>query len=428
MLQLKVLDIPWNLVSSRKVVIDADLEGLKKGNIVKVWKGGKKIAAVIEEVSSSSKRTIRMDNDFRENLNVKIGDLVNVERFENPSAAVEVEILVHEEIEITEQEVKDFLLSKPIMDGNKEYLKEKNLSIMIGKTVPKGIVSISPETKISIRKLVKATAHDIVEGGKKNQLDISTEKPNINFDDIGGLDEVKELLRENIVYAVEKAELYDQIGYRPTRGIMLYGLPGVGKTLIAKATASEADANFIHFPTPRLKDKWFGESERKMREIFDLARENSPCILFFDEIDSIAVQRDDMKVNVVNQLLVLMDEIADEEVFVIAATNLIESIDKALLRPGRFIHIEVPKPNQEARIEIFRINLRGTELSEGEYLELAKITQEQSGADIMNICNKAKLLAMRETDFSAETILTIRHLKEAAKSKGLEVDDLPMYV
>ncbi|VVB97591.1 VCP-like ATPase [uncultured archaeon] len=423
-MQLKVMDVPWNLIGGKEIIINADNKEFEAGNVVKIWKEGKITAAKINKIDQSGKNTIRLDKHLRGNLSVEIGDNVNVEKLDRITDAEKVQ--VSSNVEMDETKVKVFLNGSIVCEDNNEHFPKEGVVIHISKTLPKGIVKVVQSTEIQITPLnarLKTVSHT-----DNKSFDISTEIPNVSYIDVGGLDNVKRLLTENIVYAMKKADVYKKIGYRPIKGIMLYGPPGTGKTLIAKATAFESAANFIFVPSSKLKNMYYGESERKMREIFIKAKEHTPCIIFFDEIDAIAEERTDWKITIVNQLLVLMDEIADMDIFVIGATNMIHLIDHALLRPGRFIPIEVPPPDKIAREQIFRVHLTNNLIDDVEFKELASATDNLTGAEISAICNRAKMEAMREMDFSPESKLEIKHLREAIKNQIDKKPPSTMYV
>lgn len=233
----------------------------------------------------------------------------------------------------------------------------------------------------------------------------------VTWDQIGGLDEVKQLIVESVIYGLLKAEAYQAAGIRPARGLLLYGPPGTGKTLLAKAVATECGVNFIAVRGPELRSKWFGESEEKIRFIFARAREVAPAVLFFDEVDAVAPARGaepgSHTDSLVNQLLAEMDGLESTEgVFVIAATNRAELLDPALLRPGRFdLQVYVPLPDREARQRIFSVHLRRTPVAEGVDLsDLAARTEGYSGAEIAEICRLAALHALREVGFAAQGV------------------------
>jgi len=234
--------------------------------------------------------------------------------------------------------------------------------------------------------------------------EVFTEVPDVGWDDIGGLEEIKRLLKETVEWPLQYGPLFAHVHTAPPKGILLHGLPGTGKTLLAKAVAKESEANFISVKGPELLTKWVGESERGVREVFKKAKQASPCIVFFDEIDALAPRRgagSDSHVTerVVSQLLAEMDGIEElKGVVVLAATNRLDIVDPALLRPGRFeVLMELPVPDREARLAIFRVHTQGKPLApDVDLAELAERTEGLVGADIEGLCRQAAMLAIRE--------------------------------
>ncbi|CAL9018089.1 unnamed protein product [Prunus brigantina] len=257
------------------------------------------------------------------------------------------------------------------------------------------------------------------------------EVPNVSWKDIGGLENVKRELQETVQYPVEHPEKFEKFGMSPSKGVLFYGPPGCGKTLLAKAIANECQANFISVKGPELLTMWFGESEANVREIFDKARGSAPCVLFFDELDSIATQRGSSVGDaggaadrVLNQLLTEMDGMsAKKTVFVIGATNRPDIIDPALLRPGRLDQlIYIPLPDEESRYQIFRSCLRKSPVSkEVDIRALAKYTLGFSGADITEICQRACKYAIREN--IEKDIVRDRRKNENPEAMEEDVDD-----
>jgi len=235
--------------------------------------------------------------------------------------------------------------------------------------------------------------------------EVLVEIPDVSWDQIGGLEDVKEELREAVEWPLKYPDLFAQLNASPPKGLLLYGPPGTGKTLLAKAVAHESESNFISVKGPELLNKFVGESEKAVREVFRRARQASPCIIFFDEIDSVAPVRGSgggdahVTERVISQFLTEMDGLEElRNVVIIAATNRPDIIDSALLRPGRFDRLLfVPPPDLEARRQIFKIHTRKTPLGEDVNLdELAKRTDGYTGADIASVANTAVMLSLRE--------------------------------
>eukprot|EP00797_Seminavis_robusta_P031182 Sro66_g037380.2 (916) ;mRNA; f:133110-136027 len=243
---------------------------------------------------------------------------------------------------------------------------------------------------------------------RENQVEV----PDVHWDDVGGLEDVKRELHETVQYPVEHADKYIKFGMSPSKGVLFYGPPGCGKTLLAKAIANECGANFISIKGPELLTQWFGESEANVRELFDKARAASPCILMFDEMDSIAKTRgsggagsSEAGDRVINQILTEIDGVgARKNVFVIGATNRPDILDPAVIRPGRLDQlIYLPLPDLKSRLAIFGAQLRKAPLDPSVDMEvLARSTQGFSGADIAEICTTASKLAIREAILAAE--------------------------
>merc|ERR1711915_284256 len=253
------------------------------------------------------------------------------------------------------------------------------------------------------------------------------EVPTVTWDDVGGLENVKKELQELVQYPVEHPEKFEKFGMSPSKGVLFYGPPGCGKTLMAKAVANECQANFISVKGPELLTMWFGESEANVRDVFEKARQAAPCVLFFDELDSIAQQRGGSQGDgggaadrVMNQLLTEMDGVgAKKNVFIIGATNRPDIIDTALMRPGRLDQlIYIPMPDYDSRLSILRATLRKSPVSkEVDLSYLASQTDKFTGADLTEICQSACKLAIRE---EIERDLERTRMKEEA---GEEMDD-----
>ncbi|ODN79420.1 transitional endoplasmic reticulum ATPase, variant [Cryptococcus amylolentus CBS 6039] len=256
------------------------------------------------------------------------------------------------------------------------------------------------------------------------------EIPTTTWNDIGGLDKVKRELQETVQYPVEHPDKFLKYGMSPSKGVLFYGPPGTGKTLLAKAIANECQANFISIKGPELLTMWFGESEANVRDVFDKARAAAPCVMFFDELDSIAKSRGNSSGDgggssdrVLNQILTEMDGMnAKKNVFIIGATNRPDQIDSALLRPGRLDQlIYIPLPDEESRLSILKATLRKSPIDPRVDLNfLAKNTAGFSGADLTEICQRAAKLAIRESiDYDIRREMD---RKEKAEAAGEDVD------
>ncbi|KAJ8598420.1 hypothetical protein CTAYLR_007646 [Chrysophaeum taylorii] len=232
----------------------------------------------------------------------------------------------------------------------------------------------------------------------------AVEVPDVSWNDVGGLDEVKQELKETVEYPVQFARLYDDFGLPPSKGVLFYGPPGCGKTLIAKAVANECGANFISVKGPELLTMWFGESEANVRSLFDKARAAAPCVLFFDEMDSIAKARSssaassDAGDRVMNQILAEIDAVGAKNVFVVGATNRPDILDPAVTRPGRLDQlVQIPLPDVDSRKSVFKAALRKAPVDPDVDLDkLAEATDGFSGADIAEICQRAAKNAVKD--------------------------------
>ena len=290
----------------------------------------------------------------------------------------------------------------------------------------------------------------LIEVTPSGMREVFIENPDVKWEEVGGLEDVKRELQEAVEWPMKYPGLYDKLGHSMPRGILLHGPSGTGKTLLAKAVATQSEANFVSVRGPELLSKWVGESERGIREIFKRARQSSPCVVFFDEIDSIAPIRGAggetaVTERVVSQLLTELDGMENMHgVVVLAATNRADMIDPALLRPGRFDKIiQIPLPDKESRKSILKINAEKIPTVEDEndsqcvdFDKLAEVTDGLSGADTASIANTAVSLVIHEfldshpdvkdvEQKSIEAKVTMKHFEEAVK-KVREQKDLKM--
>lgn len=259
------------------------------------------------------------------------------------------------------------------------------------------------------------------------------EVPNVTWDDIGGLEQTKKELQELILYPIEHPEKFHKFGMQPSKGVLFYGPPGCGKTLMAKAVANECSSNFISVKGPELLTMWFGQSEENVREVFDKARGAAPCVLFFDELDSIGSARGTSQGDaggagdrVMNQLLTEMDGVgAKKNVFFIGATNRPDILDEALIRPGRLDQlIYIPLPDAPSRSSIFKAVLRKTPLAPNISLEfMASLTEGFSGADLTELCQRATKSAIRESIEAEEQRKALMKDNPDGENEMMEIDD-----
>ena len=276
--------------------------------------------------------------------------------------------------------------------------------------------------KVNMDDFYKALSEVEPSGMREVIVDV----PKVAWSDVGGLESVKKEIREVFIPSEDK-KAFERLGIKPPRGVLFYGPPGTGKTLIAKAVANESGSNFICVNGPEIASKWMGESEKAIRQIFKRAKQMAPCIIFFDEIDSIAPRRgsDDVSSSwerVVNQLLTSMDGIEElKNVTVMAATNRPDMIDPALLRPGRFDKlILIGKPDLESRLRILEIHTRDMPLMNVDLIDIADLTDGYVGADLEALCREAGLCAFREN--SNAKYITKKHFDMALKTIKPSVD------
>ncbi len=362
---------------------------------------------------------VRMDGYMRKNAGTSLGENVEVEKVEAEEAE-KVTLAPAEEgvmMQVSNPNIfKKGLLNRPVIEGDivvpgrskdkgpnlfddmfdmggdqfRFSLGETKLSVV--KTKPKGAVKITQQTEIEMKQ-------QAVEQPGEQKVKV----PDVTYEDIGGLDEEVQQVREMIELPLKHPEVFQQLGIDAPSGVLLQGPPGTGKTLLAKAVANEADATFLSIDGPEIMSKYYGESEKQLREKFEEAQENSPAIIFIDEIDAIAPKRDDtggeVERRVVAQLLSEMDGLEEREnVIVIAATNRVDAVDEALRRGGRFDReIEIGVPNREGRKEILQIHTRNMPLSEDVDLEeIADNTHGYVGADLETLCKESAMSVLRE--------------------------------
>ncbi len=370
--------------------------GLQSGDIILII-GDKQTASKVWAADEDDRNTgmIRIDGPTRRNAGVKIDEKVAVKKVQ-AKAAEKVTFAPTEQIRLMGGEEylrKEVLKYRPITKGD-----SINLNVM-GKRIELIVKSYSPTADAVI---IKPDTQVVISEKPVSKEELAM-VPKVSYEDIGGLDKEIERVREMVELPLRHPELFDKVGIEAPKGVLLHGPPGTGKTLMAKAVASETNANFFNIGGPEIMSKYYGESEGRLREIFEEAESNQPSIIFIDEIDSIAPKRDEVtgetERRIVAQLLSLMDGLkARGKVIVIGATNRAHALDPALRRPGRFDReIEIGMPDKEGRKEVLEIHTRGMPIDEDvDMNELAGLTHGYVGADMEALAKEAAMLALRE--------------------------------
>lgn len=381
-----------------KTRMELDVEA---GDVVKI-KGEEETVAKVFSLSTQNegKGIIKIDGLVRKNAKVSIGDKVKVTKVSVQEAQKVVIAPIIEEGnrlkfgEGIDSYVKKRLLKRPMIAG--DAIVVPGIALM-GGSVPFMVISTNPVDPVVITKSTEVIVKE--EPVSKGEV-ISTTR--VTYEDVGGLDDELKRVREMIELPLKHPQLFERLSIEPPKGVLLHGPPGTGKTWIAKAVANEAGANFFSVQGPEIMSKYYGQSEEKLREIFEEAKDQSPSIIFIDELDSIAPKRDDVKGEVerrvVAQLLTLLDGLTNRgETIVIGATNRVNAIDSALRRPGRFDReIEIGLPDREDRVEILQIHTRGMPISEDiELKSLAQMTHGFAGADVESLVKEAAMRALR---------------------------------
>ena len=421
-------------IQSRLGVLSGDpiiIEG-ERLTVAKVWP------------SDDGGNVVRIDGDTRASIGANIGDYVTV-RKASVNDATEVTLHPasdHASEAPSEQIVRRKLVDRLVRSG-KQLRIEGYGPYVVTDTTPAGSVRITDTTavridpkQVSVREESTQSTDSGGDGGEEGGLTTGT-----TYEDIGGLDDELELVREMVELPLSRPELFTRLGIDPPKGVLLYGPPGTGKTLIARAVANEVDAHFDTIHGPEIVSKYKGESEERLREAFERASENAPAIIFLDELDSIAGERDsggDMENRVVAQLLTLLDGLgSDEEVIVIGATNRADAIDPAIRRGGRFDReIEIGVPGEQGRREILDVHTRDMPLDESVDLDsLAARLHGFVGADIASLAREAGMSALRRRERAADTDQSDEELELSVARedftqamKGIEPSGMREYV
>jgi transitional endoplasmic reticulum ATPase len=374
------------------------------GDIIEIL-GARTSCAVVWPVDEDEKfpDIIRIDGQTRKNVGASLNDIVKI-RKATSKIAKSVSLTPVSDSVTVDKEFTDFVKNRlkglPIMHGDEisVMILGNSMDFRITKTTPKQVVKIDRSTNLTILT--------------DTEMD---RKVRVTYEEVGGLKQEIKAMREIVELPLKHPELFSRLGIEPHSGILLYGPPGCGKTLIAKVLASESEANMYPINGPEIMNKYYGETEAKLRDIFKEAKDNSPSIIFIDEIDAIAPKREeaygDVEKRVVAQLLALMDGLNDRgNVIVLGATNRPDSVDPALRRPGRFDReFEISVPNEDERLEILLIHTRGMPVADDVVLkDLAAELHGYTGADIKSLCREAAMKSIRrylpEIDLETEKI------------------------
>ncbi len=401
---LKVKEAPQEDIGRNRARLGAktrmDLD-VEVGDVIKIT-GEKETVAKVFRLSSEDegKDIIRIDGLVRKNAKVSMGDKVEVSKVSVKEAKKVVIAPVIEEGnrlkfgDGIDSYVKKRLLKRPILAG--DAIVVPGIALM-GGSVPFMVISTNPVEPVVISDETEV----IVKAEPVSESEVMA-TTRVTYEDVGGLDEELKRVREMIELPLKHPKLFERLSIEPPKGVLLHGPPGTGKTWIAKAVANEAGANFLSVQGPEIMSKYYGQSEEKLREKFEEAKDQSPSIIFIDELDSIAPKRDDVKGEVerrvVAQLLTLLDGLTQRgETIVIAATNRVDAIDPALRRPGRFDReIEIGLPDRNGRKEILQIHTRGMPVAgDFELSRLSEFTHGFAGADLESLVKEAAMRALR---------------------------------
>ena len=385
--------------------------GLSTGDAIEISSAQRKKTTVLNWPAyqqDHGKGLIRIDGYTRNKLDVGINDTVDVRKVEAKEAQ-SITLAPTEPLRImgAEEYLSGVLEGQLITRGDTIPLSimGQRVDLVVISTTPSGPVTISRSTQVNVSEETAKAAAAVKEGGV----------PSITYEDIGGLKNEVTKVREMIELPLRHPELFKRLGVEAPKGVILHGPPGTGKTLLAKAVANETNVNFYSIGGPEIMSKFYGESEERLRNIFQEAEKNAPSIIFIDELDSIAPKREEVsgevERRVVAQLLSLMDGLTSRgKVVVIGATNRLNAVDPALRRPGRFDReIEIGVPDRDGRLDVMQIHTRGMPLAKDVNLEkLADISHGFVGADLQALAKEAAMRALRrvlpEIDLSAESV------------------------
>ena len=412
-ISLKVAEAEQRDIGRKIARVDPDLIerlNITSGDALELTSLGKKTTVLSWPARSNDrgKGLIRIDGYTRNRLDVGINDQIEVNPVESKDAK-NITFAPTEPLRIVgaEEYLAEYLNGQLMTKGDTIPI------IVMGQRVDLVVISTNPSGPVIVNDSTKITVSE--ESAKAVQISKEGGVPSITYEDIGGLGNAVGRVREMIELPLRHPELFKRLGVEAPKGVLLHGPPGTGKTLLAKAVANETNASFYTIGGPEIMSKFYGESEEKLRNVFEQAEKNAPSIIFIDEIDSIAPKREEVtgevERRIVAQLLSLMDGMSSRgKVVVIGATNRVNAVDPALRRPGRFDReIEIGVPDRNGRLEILQIHTRGMPLAKDVNLEkLADISHGFVGADLQSLSKEAAIGALRkilpEIDLSSESI------------------------
>jgi len=420
-LQMRIGEVKQRDVGKKRARIGPDAMDYLKvtpGDIIEI-SCSKSSCAVVWPADEDEKHPdiIRIDGQTRKNVDASLNDIAKIKKVITKVAKTVVLVPMNDSVSV-DKEFTDFVKNRlkglPLSQGDEisVMILGNSMDFKINKISPKNVIKIDRSTNLSI---LSETVVD--------------KKIRVTYEEVGGLRSEIKAMREIVELPLRHPELFKRLGVEAHSGILLYGPPGCGKTLIAKVLASESEANMYSINGPEIMNKYYGETEARLRDIFKEAKDNSPSIIFIDEIDAIAPKREeaygDVEKRVVAQLLALMDGLTERgNVIVLGATNRPESVDPALRRPGRFDReVEISVPNEDGRLEVLQIHTRGMPIDEEiDLRELASELHGYTGADIKSLCREAALKAIRrylpEIDLESEKISS-----EVLQTMGIKLID-----